>query len=104
MLKRKLKEGAPYSFKIKSDKGFTLLKSIDFNDQKGLDVSVTQLLTILNEPSQIERKTNHNGEFLFSLKDDSGKIIGNSKCYNSEAGMENGIKNLKNVIGLQSLS
>ncbi|MGB5667196.1 MAG: YegP family protein, partial [Maribacter sp.] len=36
--------------------------------------------------------------FLFSLKNNGGQIIGISELYSSEAGMENGIKNLKNRI------
>ncbi len=52
----------------------------------------------MNDPGKFERKTNHSGAFMFSLKDENGKIVGYSQCYNSEAGMENGIKNLKNKI------
>tara|TARA_R110000868_G_scaffold4211_13_gene26699 strand:+ start:105069 stop:105392 length:324 start_codon:yes stop_codon:yes gene_type:complete len=98
MIKFQLKEGEVYSFKLKSDKGHTLLKSVGFENKTDLDVIVSKLNAMVNESTQFERKTNHNGEFLFSLKDENGKIIGHSKCYNSEAGMENGIKNLKNTI------
>ncbi|MBU3024629.1 YegP family protein [Zobellia galactanivorans] len=45
-----------------------------------------------------ERKTNHDGQFLFYLKDANGQILGHSLPYGSEAGMENGIKNLINSL------
>ncbi len=86
------------SFKLKNEKGHTLLKSVNFNSEEELKATVSNLKTIINSPSKFERKTNNQGNFLFSLKGDNGKVIGNSKKYNSEAGMENGIKNLKNIL------
>jgi len=59
---------------------------------------------LLKENSNFERKTNHKGEFQFSLKDSDGKIIGHSQNYNSEAGMENGIKNLRSTINYNDVS
>ena len=46
--------------------------------------------------NHFERKTNHSGQFLFNLKDNDGNLIGQSQFYDSEMGMENGIKNLQN--------
>tara|TARA_R110000796_G_scaffold88850_7_gene192131 strand:+ start:6385 stop:6693 length:309 start_codon:yes stop_codon:yes gene_type:complete len=98
MIKFQFKEDGEYSFRLKSDKGHTLLKSVSFENKSALENIVSKLNIIVKDPTQYERKTNHNGEFLFILKDENGTIIGNSQCYNSEAGMENGIKNLKNTI------
>jgi uncharacterized protein YegP (UPF0339 family) len=98
MIKLNYETNQAYSFKLKNDKGYTLLKSISFKSEEELKITVSNLKTIINSPSKFERKTNHEGNFLFSLKDDNGKVIGNSKNYNSEAGMENGIKNLKNTL------
>ena len=68
MIKFQLKEGEVYSFKLKSDKGHTLLKSVGFENKTDLDVIVSKLNAMVNESTQFE------------------------------AGMENGIKNLKNTI------
>lgn len=100
MLKLKLNKEGAYSFRLKSEKGHTILKSVAFTQKEELDTVVSKLESLIKAPTLFERKTNHNGEFLFSLKDDTGRIIGNSECYTSEAGMENGIKNLKNLSGL----
>jgi len=48
--------------------------------------------------TRFERTTNHGGDFQFRLKNINGELIGNSLSYSSEAGMENGIKNLRQSI------
>ncbi len=58
------------------------------------------LKVFIGQSSVFERKTDYNGKFLFILKNSEGKVLGNSMLYNSEAGMENGIKNLKTSISL----
>jgi len=98
MIKFQFKEDGLYSFRLKSDKGHTLLKSVSFENKATLEAIVSKLNSIVKDPTQYERKTNHKGEFLFILKDENGTIIGNSEGYTSEAGMENGIKNLRNTI------
>ena len=104
MLKLKLNKEGAYSFRLKSEKGHTILKSIPFTKKEEFDAVVAKLDSLIKAPTLFERKTNHNGEFLFSLKDINGKIIGNSECYNSEAGMENGIKNLKKLSGISPIN
>ncbi|MBU2996126.1 DUF1508 domain-containing protein [Cellulophaga baltica] len=86
-----------YSFKLENEKGITLLKSVSFTNKHELNSVVSNLQTLINTPSKFERKTNNQGDFLFNLKNEQGKIIGTSNNYNSEAGMENGIKNLKST-------
>jgi uncharacterized protein YegP (UPF0339 family) len=87
-----------HAFKLESENGNTLLESVSYADKSDLEQVVANLTTIINKPLLFERKTNYKGEFLFMLKDNQGNVIGNSKSYNSEAGMENGIKNLKNIV------
>ncbi|MGB5820023.1 MAG: YegP family protein [Saonia sp.] len=95
-----IKKGADntYRFSLKTNGGNTLLQSVDFRDEKDVKKTIGNLRPLIENHSVFERKTDHNGNFLFNLKDDKGKIIGNSQLYGSEAGMENGIKNLKNCI------
>ena len=92
------KNTAAFSFKLKTQSGHTLLKSVEFEKEEDVQKTVKSLNPLCDNSIRFERKTNHDGMFLFNLKDSSGQIIGYSQLYNSEAGMENGIKNLKNRI------
>lgn len=87
-----------FQFRLKTAEGETLLESIDFDSQEEIEKTIEQLSPLSQRQLAIERKTNYKGDFLFNLKDKTGKIIGNSLLYNSEAGMENGITNLKKRI------
>ncbi|NNE75933.1 MAG: DUF1508 domain-containing protein [Pricia sp.] len=87
-----------YRFKVKTKSGHTLLNSIAFTQKEDVDKVVQQLQTIKISNNYFERKTDHEGHFLFNLKDANGNLIGHSQLYDSEMGMENGIKNLQNQI------
>ncbi len=87
-----------YLFQLKTSEGQTLLKSIVFDSREEIDSAVAGLSKFGDAQGVIERKTNYQGNFLFNLKDKNGRIIGKSLLYDSEAGMENGISNLKKRI------
>ncbi len=91
-----------YRFKLKTSDGNTLLESVDFDSEDDIKRTVKNLGPLLDKQSVFERRTDHEGKFLFKLKDLHGKVIGSSQRYGSEAGMENGIKNLKNRIAMIS--
>lgn len=88
-------ETGGFIFNIMSDSGQTLLRSVPFSDRSSMDAILAQLRELAKQPSAFERTTNYNGKFLFVFKDEKGMAIGNSLPYSSEAGMENGIENLK---------
>lgn len=91
-----VKEGpGSYHFLLKTGDGNSLLRSIDFSSREEINGIVEQLHALMEDHMVIERQTNHDGKFLFQVKDVHGKPLGSSQLYNSEAGMENGIKNLK---------
>lgn len=98
MIEIKKVEPKQYEFWVKSESGKILLKSIPFEDKKTLAKTVESLSQIKAAPKQFERKTNFNGQFLFELKSEHGEILGKSGLYSSEAGMENGIKNLSGCL------
>ncbi|MEL6917753.1 MAG: YegP family protein [Bacteroidota bacterium] len=98
MIEIKKEKDNTYQFHLKTTGGRVLLKSVHFSTKADVEKVVTNLSPLMENQSVFERKTNHNGKFLFKLKDSAGRIIGNSQLYGSEAGMENGIKNLKNRI------
>lgn len=87
-----------YRFSLKTSDGNILLNSIAYPSREQLNGVVAKLNALTANHMAFERQTNHQGKFLFQLRDLDGKIIGKSQLYNSEAGMENGIKNLKNRI------
>ncbi|WP_171037031.1 YegP family protein [Maribacter algarum] len=79
---------------MKTITGNTLLSSVNYADKAKVEEVVQDLKNSKVRKISFERKTNHSGNFLFSLKYRKGGLIGNSELYQSEAGMENGIKNL----------
>ncbi len=85
-----------FEFLVKSETGNVLLTSIPFSDEHLATETVGILSGTVSPIKSFERKTNNNGQFLFELKNKQGKTIGSSGLYRSEAGMENGIKNLNN--------
>lgn len=90
------KEGQhTYKFELKSQGGHTLLKSVEFPNKDEVKRTVKYLGSLNESQAIFERKTNHDGKFLFNLKSPDGLLIGQSLLYDSEAGLENGIKNLK---------
>jgi uncharacterized protein len=94
------KSPGSYHFHLKTGDGNSLLRSIDFSSREEINGIVEQLHVLMEDHMVFERQTNHHGKFLFQLKDVHGKPLGSSQLYNSEAGMENGIKNLKNRIAI----
>jgi uncharacterized protein YegP (UPF0339 family) len=102
MIKIEKRKNNTYRFKLKTIDGNTLLKSVDFDSEEEIKKTVENLNPLLDKQSVFERRTDHEGKFLFKLRDINGKVIGNSQLYGSEAGMENGIKNLKKRIATLS--
>lgn len=88
-----------FQFNIKSKSGHSLLQSISFKSEKEAKNTLQQ--TISNPI--FERQTNLQGKFVISLKIKNGSFVGTSNTYSSEAGMENGIKNLRKGLNQNSL-
>ena len=95
MIELKKNRDDGYRFHLKNEDGHILLKSIAFPSKEMASDSIQDLRALENT---IERKTNYEGKFLFNVKNQKGQLIGHSQLYNSEAGMENGIKHIKNVL------
>ncbi len=87
-----------YSFVVTAKSGNSLLHSIPFASRKDLDATVKELQPLVKRTSVFERQTSHSGKFQFALKNQEGSVIAMSKPYSSEAGMENGITNLRKRI------
>lgn len=87
-----------YRFFLKTKDGSTLLQSVYFTSIAEVEKTIESLNDIIKHPVVFERRTDHSGKFLFSLKDQAGKVIGKSQLYNSEAGMENGITHCINTV------
>ena len=89
-----------YRFCVKSRFGNPLLESELFDTKEQAE----GMLKVVQANPIFERKTNHEGKFLIYLKGNDGKKIAESKPYSSEAGMENGIKNVKTFLSQSSLT
>ncbi|APQ18565.1 YegP family protein [Maribacter hydrothermalis] len=101
MIKIDKKKGGLFQFKLKSNNGRTLLKSIPFSSKEKLDNTLNDIKALKGAKAKLfERKTNTDGKFLVELKNSVGEIVGSSGLYSSEAGMENGILNITNSIEL----
>lgn len=87
-----------YRFILKSESGCVLLNSVLLKNENEVSKMVKNLRAVEHKRNVFERKTNYKGEFVFNLKKINGELIGTSQLYGSEAGMENGIKNVKNRI------
>ena len=98
MIQIKKESDHTYTFDIQTKEGQALLHSVPFNDREKMEETITNLKEWIKRQSSFERKTNYHGKFFFLFNNSDGNLIGNSMFYSSEAGMENGIKNLKNII------
>lgn len=93
-----------YQFQVKSNSGVTLLNSVSFKDKSIVETTLKNFSNAETSKYTVERKTNFDGKFLFQLKSKTGVLLGTSGLYSSEAGMENGIKNLaKNITAVKGL-
>ena len=102
MIEIKKIKSADFQFLIKSETGKILLKSISFSNEQAIGDTLKNMQKANSPINYFERKTNFEGKFLFEVKNNQGKIIGSSSLYSSEAGMENGIKNLRNRLKLDT--
>ncbi len=84
-----------FKFHVKTEDDTVLLTSLPYNSIEEVKEVIDNISLSLQSGLKFERNTNHGGEFLFKVKNTNGKLLGTSQPYNSEAGMENGIKNLK---------
>ena len=83
------KEGS-YTVEVKSTSGNVLFQSLSYPSE----LKAQEVFQQIKDNVIFERKTNLEGEFEIHLKTENGEVIGRSNPYSSEAGMENGIKNL----------
>ena len=98
MIKINKEDNSTYNFSLNTTNGNTLFYSVGFASKEEIRNVVSNLDLLDAQHYIFERKTDHDGNFLFNLKNKKGQLIGNSQLYRSEAGMENGIENLKKRI------
>lgn len=85
-------------FVLKSSSGKTLFQSREFQEKQQAERALENLPELLKHPGVVERMTDHQGRFLVMIKDLDGRPLGESQRYDSEAGMENGLKNILRAI------
>jgi len=92
-----LEEGT-FGCYLKNEHDRVMLTSIAVKTTEEIQKLIDNLNQVNGNGLRYERKTNHKGDFLFNVKNADGQLIGRSELYSSEAGMENGIRNLKIVL------
>lgn len=85
-----------YRFEVKNEKGHALFNSILFSNKEEAKMIVKELQAFDLGSFVFERKTNYDGKFHFKLKTKDSRILGHSGFFNSQAGLENGIKHMQN--------
>lgn len=94
-----VKEGKEsYRFQVINKGGQVVFRSKTFPSEEKVKSEIRGYPGLLAKPGYVERRTDHQGRFLFCLRNEAGKIIGKSTPYGSEAGMENAIKNFKSLL------
>ncbi|MAU72825.1 MAG: hypothetical protein CML04_12090 [Pseudozobellia sp.] len=83
-----------FQFLIKAKSGQILLESSFFATEEKLNRAISHLTNSDLSTNDFERKTSHDGQFFFRFNEDDGTELAKSQLYDSEMGMENGIKNL----------
>jgi uncharacterized protein YegP (UPF0339 family) len=97
-MKISLHNQPPYSFAIAEKSGSPLFQSRSFDS---LEESQQFAEGIKNgRPHRFERFTDTEGMFRFRLTNSTRVLIGQSIGYHSKAGMENAIKQLRDVFGV----
>ena len=87
-----------YRFEIRNESDQLLFMSASFPNKAELMAVIKDLQSFDSARFLMERKTDYQGKFQFQLKNIDGLIIGDSGLFDSQAGMENGIKHLKKSI------
>lgn len=86
-------------FLLRSPSGADIFKSSLFDSE----LKARNIVQEISADPIIERKTNYQGKFVMDVRTKDGVLVGRSKTYTSEAGMENGIKNVTSILVNSSL-
>lgn len=95
MLEIKEEKNQTYRFVLRSVDGLLLFESVPFKSKQQINSAIAKMTPAISDLLVFERKTDYEGKFLFHLKNADRVLIGKSGIFESEAGMENGIKHLK---------
>ncbi|QCX00155.1 DUF1508 domain-containing protein [Aggregatimonas sangjinii] len=98
MVEIKAETNDTFRFELRSADGIILLQSVPYPSKEHIKRTINALNPAVYKSLFFERKTDYEGKFLFHLKNAERELIGKSGVFESEAGMENGIKHLKKRI------
>ena len=90
-----------YRFEVKNEAGQSLFNSVPFSKKSEAKTTIKKLQTADTNKLLFERKTNYDGKFQFNIKTTDSIIIGNSSLFQSQAGMENAIRQMKRHLDAQ---
>ncbi|RQQ53814.1 YegP family protein [Burkholderia stagnalis] len=84
-----------FLFHLKAGNGEIILRSELYKTKASAENGVASVRKNAPDDGRYERKTAHNGEYMFNLKAGNHEIIGTSETYATEAGRDNGIASVK---------
>lgn len=80
-----------FHFSLLAPNGQIILSSEGYSKKENCLNGINAVILNSKDETKFERKTASNGKYYFTLKGDSGQIIGTSQLYESKAARENGI-------------
>jgi uncharacterized protein YegP (UPF0339 family) len=99
----KVAANSQYMFNLKAGNNEIILTSETYSSKAAAENGIASVRANAADDKNYERKTAANGTPFFVLKSPNGETIGKSETYSSVAGMENGIKSVKeNAPGAQT--
>jgi uncharacterized protein YegP (UPF0339 family) len=84
-----------FMFNLKAPNGEPILTSERYTSKAGALKGIESVRKNSSDDDQFERKESSNGQNYFILKAKNNEPIGKSEMYTTKAGMENGIKSVK---------
>ena len=86
-----------YYFRLKAKNGQVILRSEGYTTKASCENGVASVKKNAETENRYERLESKNGKAYFNLKAGNGQVIGTSEMYESNSGMNNGIKSVMNT-------
>ena len=83
-----------YRFRLKASNGETVLASEGYSAKAGCMNGIESVKENSQIPERFEKYEDKSGKFRFRLKAANGQVIGVGEAYESESGLEAGIKSV----------
>jgi uncharacterized protein YegP (UPF0339 family) len=80
-----------YCFRLRADNGKIILTNEGYKVKASVINGIKSVMKNAADLSRYEKKATESDQFIFSLKDVNGQVIGTSESYKTEEARDNGI-------------